>query len=72
MNAAEAEQLFRKLLRDRVLPAPDRVEYYDDGVLLCLWNDQKVAFEVDYHAADADGDLYFTGADLGELARRLR
>jgi hypothetical protein len=44
---AEAERAMRRLLRDHDLPEPDEVLDHDDGGIVCLWHEPKVALVVD-------------------------
>jgi hypothetical protein len=44
---AEAERAMRRLLRDHDLPEPDEVLDHDDGGIVCLWHEPKVAIVVD-------------------------
>jgi hypothetical protein len=41
-----AERAFRELLADAELPPPDEVEY-DDGSVVFLWHETKVAVVID-------------------------
>jgi len=42
-----AERDFRRLLREHSLPEPDEVRPHEDGGILCLWHEEKLAVIVD-------------------------
>lgn len=44
---AEAERAMRRLLRDHDLPEPDEILDHEDGGIVCLWHEPKVAIVVD-------------------------
>jgi hypothetical protein len=46
-DRAEIEEAMRCLLRDHDLPEPDEVAPHEDGGIVCLWYDRKVAIIVD-------------------------
>jgi hypothetical protein len=37
----------RRLLRDHALPEPDEIRDHEDGGIVCLWHEAKVAVVVD-------------------------
>jgi hypothetical protein len=37
----------RSLLRDHELPEPDEIRDHEDGGIVCLWHEPKVAVVVD-------------------------
>ena len=41
------EEALRRLLAENGLPAPDAVEHHDDGSIVALWHDRKVAVVVE-------------------------
>ena len=43
----EAERAMRRLLREHDLPEPDEILDHEDGGIVCLWHEQKVAIVVD-------------------------
>jgi hypothetical protein len=43
----EMEALMRRLLSEHDLPQPDEICPHEDGGLLCLWHEQKVAVVID-------------------------
>ena len=43
----EAEAAMRRLLTKASLPQPDKVLPHEDGGIMCLWHDQKVAVIID-------------------------
>jgi hypothetical protein len=43
----EIEDAMRVLLRDHDLPEPDEIAPHEDGGIVCLWHDRKVAIIVD-------------------------
>lgn len=46
-NRDEAERAMRRLLRDHDLPEPDEILDHEDGGIVCLWHEPKVAVVVD-------------------------
>lgn len=46
----EAERAMRRLLRDNDLPEPDEIHDHEDGGIVCLWHEPKVAVVVDLEA----------------------
>jgi hypothetical protein len=50
---AEAESAMRRLLRDHDLPEPDEVLDHEDGGIVCLWHEPKVAIVVDLESRAA-------------------
>jgi hypothetical protein len=42
----EAERAMRRLLREHDLPEPDEILDHDDGGIVCLWHEPKVAIVV--------------------------
>jgi len=42
-----AELTLRELLNHNGLPEPDEVRPHEDGGIICLWHDRKVAVIVD-------------------------
>jgi hypothetical protein len=43
----KAERAMRRLLRQHDLPEPDEILDHDDGGIVCLWHEPKVAIVVD-------------------------
>jgi hypothetical protein len=43
----EAERAMRRLLREHDLPEPDQILDHEDGGIVCLWHEPKVAIIVD-------------------------
>jgi hypothetical protein len=43
----EVERAMRQLLRDHGLPEPDEILDHEDGGIVCLWHEPKVAVIVD-------------------------
>jgi hypothetical protein len=43
----EAERAMRSLLRAHDLPEPDEILDHEDGGIVCLWHEPKVALVVD-------------------------
>jgi hypothetical protein len=43
----DAERAMRRLLREHDLPQPDDVLDHEDGGIVCLWHEPKVAIVVD-------------------------
>jgi hypothetical protein len=43
----EAEAAVRRLLSENSLPQPDEVLPHEDGGILCLWHETKVAVIID-------------------------
>jgi len=43
----DAERAMRRLLREHDLPQPDEVLDHEDGGIVCLWHEPKVAVVVD-------------------------
>jgi hypothetical protein len=43
----DAERAMRRLLREHDLPEPDDVLDHEDGGIVCLWHEPKVAIVVD-------------------------
>jgi hypothetical protein len=43
----EAERAMRRLLREHELPEPDEILDHEDGGIVCLWHEPKVAIVVD-------------------------
>jgi hypothetical protein len=43
----ETERAMRRLLREHDLPEPDEILDHDDGGIVCLWHEPKVAIVVD-------------------------
>jgi hypothetical protein len=43
----QAERAMRQLLADHDLPEPDEILDHDDGGIVCLWHEPKVAVVVD-------------------------
>ena len=43
----EAERAMRALLREHDLPEPDEILDHDEGGIVCLWHEPKVAIVVD-------------------------
>jgi hypothetical protein len=43
----DAELTLRQLLTQNGLPEPDELRPHEDGGILCLWHDRKVAVIVD-------------------------
>lgn len=43
----EAERAMRRLLREHDLPEPDEILDHEDGGIVCLWHEPKVAIVVD-------------------------
>jgi hypothetical protein len=41
------EALMRRMLSEHDLPQPDEICPHEDGGLLCLWHEQKVAVVID-------------------------
>jgi hypothetical protein len=39
----DAERAFLGLLREHDLPEPDEIRDHDDGGILCLWHEPKLA-----------------------------
>jgi hypothetical protein len=46
----DAEAAMRRLLRENSLPEPDEVLPHEDGGILCLWHEPKVAVVIDLDA----------------------
>jgi hypothetical protein len=42
-----AESAMRRLLSENSLPQPDEVLAHEDGGILCLWHEAKVAVVID-------------------------
>jgi hypothetical protein len=42
-----AERAMRRLLREHDLPEPDEILDHEDGGIVCLWHEPKVAIVVD-------------------------
>lgn len=42
-----AERAMRRLLREHDLPEPDEIFDHEDGGIVCLWHEPKVAIVVD-------------------------
>jgi hypothetical protein len=42
-----AERAMRRLLREHDLPEPDEILDHNDGGIVCLWHEPKVAIVVD-------------------------
>jgi hypothetical protein len=51
----EMEATMRRLLSEHDLPEPDEIRPHEDGGILCLWHEQKVAVIVDPDEAPALG-----------------
>ena len=47
----QAERAMRQLLADHDLPEPDEILDHEDGGILCLWHEPKVAVVVDLEPA---------------------
>jgi hypothetical protein len=47
----EAEAAMRRLLSENSLPQPDEVLPHEDGGILCLWHETKVAVVIDLDVA---------------------
>jgi hypothetical protein len=43
----EAERAMRRLLREHDVPEPDEVLDHEEGGIVCLWHEPKVAIVVD-------------------------
>ena len=43
----QAERAMRQLLADHDLPEPDEILDHEDGGIVCLWHEPKVAVVVD-------------------------
>jgi hypothetical protein len=43
----EVEAAMRRLLREHDLPQPDEIEPHEDGGILCLWYEPKLAVIID-------------------------
>jgi hypothetical protein len=43
----EAERAMRTLLREHDLPEPDEILDHEDGGIVCLWHEPKVAIVVE-------------------------
>ncbi len=43
----EMEEALRRLLTNADLPLPDAVEHRDDGSIVALWHDERLAVVVD-------------------------
>jgi hypothetical protein len=43
----EAERAMRHLLREHELPEPDEILDHEDGGIVCLWHEPKLAIVVD-------------------------
>jgi hypothetical protein len=43
----EAERAMRRRLREHDLPEPDQILDHEDGGIVCLWHEPKVAIVVD-------------------------
>jgi hypothetical protein len=43
----EAERAMRRLLREHDLPEPDEILDHEEGGIVCLWHEPKVAIVVD-------------------------
>lgn len=46
-KTTQMEEALRRLLAASELPPPDEVAHRDDGTLLALWHDRKVAVVVE-------------------------
>jgi hypothetical protein len=44
---AEAARAFLGLLREHDLPEPEEILDHEDGGILCLWHEQKLAVVID-------------------------
>ena len=49
----EAERAMRVLLREHDLPEPDEILDHEDGGIVCLWHEPKVAVVVDFEPCAA-------------------
>jgi hypothetical protein len=49
----EAERAMRCLLREHELPAPDEILDHEDGGIVCLWHEPKLAIVVDLERRSA-------------------
>ena len=47
----QAERAMRQLLADHDLPEPDEILDHDDGGIVCLWHEPKIAVVVDLEPA---------------------
>jgi hypothetical protein len=43
----EAERAMRRLLREHDLPEPDEILDHEEGGIVCLWHEPKVAIVVE-------------------------
>lgn len=43
----DAVLLMRRLLREADLPSPDEIHDHEDGGIVCLWHEPKVAIVID-------------------------
>jgi hypothetical protein len=41
------ESAFRRLLSDHDLREPDEIQPHEDGGIVCLWHDEKLAVVID-------------------------
>lgn len=62
-SRAEIEAAIRALLSDHGLPEPDEVLPHEDGGIVCLWHEQRVAIVVD---PDEGGKRERAGPSLPE------
>ncbi len=46
-TTSEMERALRRLLADRDLPEPDEVAHREDGSILVLWHERRVAVVVE-------------------------
>ena len=46
-RTTELERALRRLLADRDLPQPDEVAHREDGSILALWHDRRLAVVVE-------------------------
>jgi hypothetical protein len=60
----DAERAMRRLLRDNDLPEPDQILDHDDGGIVCLWHEPKVAVVVDVTEAPPSGSQGIGAADM--------
>jgi hypothetical protein len=49
----QAERAMRQLLADHDLPEPDEILDHEDGGIVCLWHEPKVAVVVDLEPSAA-------------------
>jgi hypothetical protein len=47
----DAAAAIRRLLEDHSLPEPDQILPHEDGGIVCLWHEEKVAVIVDLPAS---------------------